>query len=615
MSDDSPLDTLIHISQDFPKLVAGLARKAPLNESLEEDVARNQRTMRLGNMIWVNGRFIGPLDANAHSLLDILREERHRAVSLCSLGLTPQQSFEILSDDRIGDALNTADPMDSLVDASDRPEGGNVIQWWNNIEKDSRYAKLPESISAVLTPQRPGNFQPARKNLWNVVLVLDLSTRTGLHTISQTVTSVIRRGIPFRFGLVPLFNSDPSSPGSVMARLLHHMIKQHGRGETIDFIAKLLHASSSPTIDLRQAQTLYDSTYTSSERGSGERYQDIIAGQQGYDYIKKVQQWLSRLAVNQESASGHVFFNGQYHQLSDMWLQQVIQDHSAQLAYLQTPAIAKLARKAKNISSFFYDLPNTSRRRNMHIIPGIGDNRLRVFDNHDVFPEGSPLLKHYIYPSNQESPRTLLSALAIADLDTIEGWQLVKGLLHHLTEHSDSEMRLGFQHVPSAESSGDQQFRLSTLLYRLYATGELSLVGAEELLKLDSLFIYRDSEDLADLIKNVIRQLSPGSVLRDLVVGEADALTLGASREFWATLASGQRNMAIESGLRYIHINGRLIGPLEADAFMAEDYATLERYELNTRVKPILVALRTFYQNIEVLDRWVKMRLHMFYSG
>lgn len=506
MSDDAPLDALIHISQDFPKLVAGLARKAPLNESLEDDILRNQRSMRLGNMVWVNGRFIGPLDANAFSLLDIVREERHRAVSLCSMGLTPQQSFEILSDDRIGDSLSTADPMDSLVDASDRPEGGGVIKWWNNIEKDKRYANLPESISVVLTPQRPGNFQPARKNLWNVVLVLDLSTRKGLQTVSQTVTDIIRRGMPFRFGLVPFVNSDPSSPSSIMARLLNHMIKQHGRGETVDFMSNLLRASKSMKVDMRQVQALFDSSYASSERGSGERYQDIIQGQQGYDYVSKVQQWLTRMGVNAESASGHVFFNGLYHQMSEMWLQQLIQDHSSQLAYLQTPPMAKLARKCKDISSFFYDLPTTSRRRNLHIIPGIGKNRLRVFDNHDTFPEGSPLLKHYIYPSKDETSRVMLSTLVIGDLDTYEGWQLAKGLLQHLSTHPESQLRVGFQHVPSTESTRDVPFRLSTLLYRLYVTGQLSFVHSDEFLALESLLHHLDNDNLAGQIAKVTSQ-------------------------------------------------------------------------------------------------------------
>src|SRR4051794_19869223 len=72
------------------------------------------------------------------SLLEIAREERHRMLSLVSLGLTPTQAYGLLTDENIGAAQTNTDPTVGLVDASDRIEGGNVILWWNDIEKDSR---------------------------------------------------------------------------------------------------------------------------------------------------------------------------------------------------------------------------------------------------------------------------------------------------------------------------------------------------------------------------------------------------------------------------------------------------------------------------------------------
>lgn len=604
MKDDEPLDALIHISQDFPKLVTGLARKIPTDESLTRDVVINQQSMRMGNMVWVNGRFIGPLDANAISLLDIIREERHRALSLCALGLTPQQAFEILSDDSIGDALSTLDPMQSLVDSSDRPEGGNVIQWWNNIEKDSRYSTWPESISAILTPQRPGGFQPVRKNLWNVVLVLDLSTRSGLHTVGQTLNNFIRRGIPFRFGVVPWVKSDVSSPSSIMARVIQHSIKYHGRGQTVDFISNLLHTGNQPTVDLQQVQAIFDQSYTPSESSSGKSFKDIVQDAEGIDYLNKVQHWLARLAVAEESPSGHVFFNGQYHPISDLWLQQVMQDHSSQLAYLQQPATAKVVRKLKNVSRFFYDLPTTSRRRNMHIIPSNARNKLRVFDNRDTFPDETPLLQHFIYPTKAQETASLLTAYIIADLDSDEGWQSARDILRYLQEHRDSALRLGFHHVPSHKSSRHLPFRMSTLLYRLYSTGELPLVQPEEFLLLNDILDDKENQkDFPTLIAGVMERLPTGSVLREWVSSEEDPLTVAASRQFWATLVNGRQSMGVEPGLVYLQINGRLLGPLEENAFSAEDYAALERYELHTRAMPILRALRNFYQDFDALDR------------
>ncbi|KAJ9105313.1 hypothetical protein QFC21_001681 [Naganishia friedmannii] len=603
LRDSEPLEALIHIAQDFPKLAAGLARKVSINSSMAQDVAINQQSMRMGNMAWINGRFVGPLEANAHSLLDLIREERHRALSLCTLGLTPNQVFRLLSDETIGEAMFQADPLDSLVDASDRQEGGKVIQWWNNIEKDKRYVAWPDSMSAILTPSRPGGFQPVRKNIWNTILVLDLSTRTGLATIGQTVSNYIRRGFPFRFGVVPWVDDTTSSSNAIMARLITHMVKTQGRGQTTDFIMNLLQNSQKSTIDLQQVEKLYDSSYITVEGSTGQRFRDIIQAPEGLEYINKVQQWLKRLAVDDSSTTGHFFLNGQYRPMSDMWLQQAMEDYSTQLSYLQRPVIAKQVRKTKDVSNFFYDLPSTSRRRNVHIIPGTASNKLRVFDNYDVFPHNTPLLKHFLYPNKPTQGESLLSTMVFADFDSVEGRQLSRDILRYLVENPDSQIRLGFQHVPSNQSSYSTPFRMSTLLYHLYTTNELSLVRPQDLLLLEEVLARETGADETEgSTETIISALPSDSPLQSWLSLEDDPVSRAAARQFWAALADGHRKMGIEPGSPYLLVNGRLIGPLEQDAFTLLDFAALERYELNTRARPVRRALDALYHDTGALE-------------
>jgi UDP-glucose:glycoprotein glucosyltransferase len=59
-------------------------------------------------------------------------------LSLTSLGLTREQAFDLLTDPQIGVAQSTADVLDGMFDASDRPEGGEAIVWFNDFEKDDR---------------------------------------------------------------------------------------------------------------------------------------------------------------------------------------------------------------------------------------------------------------------------------------------------------------------------------------------------------------------------------------------------------------------------------------------------------------------------------------------
>jgi UDP-glucose:glycoprotein glucosyltransferase len=83
------------------------------------------------------------------SLLKVVRAEKKLATSLVSLGLTPKQSFQLLADPVIGQKQTAEEPGEGVVDASDRPEGGGVVVWWNDIEKDSRYKQWPSSLTGV----------------------------------------------------------------------------------------------------------------------------------------------------------------------------------------------------------------------------------------------------------------------------------------------------------------------------------------------------------------------------------------------------------------------------------------------------------------------------------
>ena len=71
-------------------------------------------------------------------MLKALREENDLITSLTTLGLSPKQAYELISDSVIGQAQTEEDPADGTVDASDQLEDGNAIIWWNDIEKDSR---------------------------------------------------------------------------------------------------------------------------------------------------------------------------------------------------------------------------------------------------------------------------------------------------------------------------------------------------------------------------------------------------------------------------------------------------------------------------------------------
>ena len=62
--------------------------------------------------------------------------------AVTALGLDRLKAFELLTHPAVGEAQSEAGVLDGLFDASDREEGGGVIVWWNDLEKDSRSVEL-----------------------------------------------------------------------------------------------------------------------------------------------------------------------------------------------------------------------------------------------------------------------------------------------------------------------------------------------------------------------------------------------------------------------------------------------------------------------------------------
>jgi UDP-glucose:glycoprotein glucosyltransferase len=85
-----------------------------------------------------------------------------------------------------------------------------------------RYKQWPSSLTGVsslqnvflvlksdpqyLRPTYPGQLHTVRKNTWNVIVVLDFSLSSTLETVTQQISHMVQRGIPIRFGVIPMFD-------------------------------------------------------------------------------------------------------------------------------------------------------------------------------------------------------------------------------------------------------------------------------------------------------------------------------------------------------------------------------------------------------------------------
>jgi UDP-glucose:glycoprotein glucosyltransferase len=148
MKSDRPMDTLLKLVQDFPKYSSIIAGHNASESFLEEHTKNRQVFLSTGyNIIWINGIQIPARDVNPYSLLAHLRRERILVNGIRSQGLSAPDVIALLSHDAISATQSEDEPQ--RYDFRDEIEGGNVIMYLNNIEKDSRYESWPSELRAV----------------------------------------------------------------------------------------------------------------------------------------------------------------------------------------------------------------------------------------------------------------------------------------------------------------------------------------------------------------------------------------------------------------------------------------------------------------------------------
>lgn len=148
MQSESPFDTLVKLSQDFPKYSGAIASHNATKEFLaEHDYNRAQLVPAGYSIMWVNGLQLIERQIEALDLLDLIRKERVLINGVKDLGLTGPEAIQLIAHNEIASVKGDSDAQ--RFDWRDEIEGGNVIIWMNDIEKDKRYAEWPTQLHAV----------------------------------------------------------------------------------------------------------------------------------------------------------------------------------------------------------------------------------------------------------------------------------------------------------------------------------------------------------------------------------------------------------------------------------------------------------------------------------
>lgn len=72
--------------------------------------------------------------------------------------------------------------------------------------------------------------------MYNVVLVFDLARPSTLRFITNTLSMLIDRMFPVRFGIVPIVETEE---GVKMAKMFYYLVQNYGRQKTMGFFSSV----------------------------------------------------------------------------------------------------------------------------------------------------------------------------------------------------------------------------------------------------------------------------------------------------------------------------------------------------------------------------------------
>ncbi|KAG6839745.1 hypothetical protein C0991_012004, partial [Blastosporella zonata] len=589
-----PLATLKQLSQNFPKYAPTLARRVVVNSSITEELEANgMKIQGGGHVFWLNGASVSDKDINPFGLLRLLKKERAAMLSLTSLGLTRSQALELLTHPTVAASQSGGDVLDGLLDATDRPEDGGVIVYWNDIEKDSRYQQWSTSVFTLIRPVYH-SIPSVKYNVFNVILALDLSQSQSLNFIAGSMATLIDRHLPLRFGLVPISETED---GTRMARLFYHVVSNYGRKKTLAFIHEAK-ATETPKVNWDIVERLFAdfAQVEGSETHTVAELDDILAGKSSSEApLEQARAYAERLgATLSASSSGHVFFNGKHFDYNADFLLNLQNELSKQLQFLQERIYSGKLTDEHNetLATYFYDQPTTVLRRNQYIYPA--DGLLRVFNLPDLFGRtgfrAAP--SAFLYPP--EVTVIPLTLYVVGDLDSAEGLKLVKEAL--LSINPSSRTRISFIHNPVDDpTEGPNRPLASWLIAHLIKTNLVSKTAPEYFLRALGVVGPTNGAQAVLSQDEVIRALTEGVKVVDF------------DPVYYAEYVKASRLVAREIGVapgqQALLVNGRVVGPIVGGDFVTADFAALEDYEIRKRADPIIKALETIAPSSSDTDR------------
>jgi UDP-glucose:glycoprotein glucosyltransferase len=567
MSSDDPFETLLRLTMDFPKHTSSIASAEISEEFVQEHKANRKLLIPPGyNVVWINGVQVVQRDFEAYSLLESLRHERKLISGLQALGLTGPEAIELLSHPAI--TLSQIGKEVQRFDWRDEVEGGNVIIWLNDLEKDKRYADWPSSIRALFQRTYPGQLPSVRRDIHNVVIPIDFSDSTDVELAVETLQNFVKRKIPIRFGIVPKTHTVASKE---QAKVVRYLTDGYGLAASLHYLETHLKATSHKTY-VPEAKALQAAIQDRKLRVGRTvlALEEILKDTELESQIEAASAYARRFGSLE---SPPVLTNGVPIAYTENWMQAMSQQVGQDFQELQQSIMSGGYDDDFSVPQIF--LANAQLRRNAYIVPE-DEKEIRHINLGD-FPEIASL------PTMRSNPvprdRGMVHIILAANVDSVAGFEQLMDAILFLEAHDNVE--LAVLHVPGV---ADDISRSKALFSRSYLSDLRDEYGHHA-----AKFGATNGVDtpIDDVARHSIYQELRSLDTSEHLINAAERAPLG-----WKPFSKLVSQLKISPGQRMILVNGRIVGPIPEDAqFVSDDFETLLTYEKKKRLTPTADAI------------------------
>lgn len=541
MQSDAPFDALLQLSQDFPKFSTSLGSQN-VPEAFEAELAAMTAQIPAGMNVWfMNGLQLIDRQVQPFSLIDILQRERKLIHGVREMGLSGHEAVSLFGHSEV--LQSKSDNTEPLrFDWRDETEGGKVIIWLNDLEKDKRYADFSSSLYALL--QSMGGLPRVRRDIFNLVVPVDFSKADDLDLVLNKIFVFMNNLVPVRFGLVPLTDTPESAEE---AKVVYYVLENYGLQAMSNYLQEGFKSKKSGKADEGVFKKAVKDV-SLREGATALPFKEIFASEQQETHVELARHWVHRLHAHGSVPS--VFFNGQPFLRDNDWVGNMNQKLGRDLQQIQRAVYFGQVAEDMWIPGFFIE--GAATRRNVFIHPE-NPQDLTFLDVHKVYTEHKELFGNIpVIEADEHAQRGEWAALTvITDLDSAEGRKLLFNALEFRRENNSVRVDIVHNPADATWSGGMMNARIKLR--------QDNLLGAAGLLDLEAIV----SGDRA----------------------EADA-------EWDAALASFLHKANMKTGENWLMLNGRVVGPIPlGDDFKKEDYQQLLGVEEEKRSLPVQIAL------------------------